>query len=1026
MLRDTPPVGRMKLQRRMLLHLIVLLCCITPRPAMAQGQVLSWSGCACQPTVLAGADSPVTCYQRNSMFGCAVDPSDSCADGGLNRTWDLCNVVDVYLVTDRSSSTASTGSLYVTLYGEDLVVLKTTELSSEILRKKISKVSLPLDNPAAVRTIKIEAAARVSLRIFEVQTIVNDLPPTIFAPPTPGQISFVGNEDIASTGIVSLWFVPVKQFLNGAALSQCLFDSVTVLMNGVEMADGRLSKENCDVPAYAYLQLGRDTMNIRPETSVLQGAMDENGKQSESEQDIIAIGSCRGAIKLELEEPLDTGGLPIAQYNVFFLRDGAYEKLTSIVASRTSENTTITVTRDANGNPLLPLTTYTFKVLALQANMGCDTLTGDDLESDAVSATTDVAAIPAPPSRPVLLLGSKCFALVTVAPPDDFGGAYVTGMTIGIFLSTGALHESFSVTLFPGEITIRNLLAYSSYAVKAALNTTIGDSGFGEALVFTTKDPSPPGKLTLLEITDLGSSSLIVRWKGPQDTGGGAISGYLLYQRAITATGTQDLIYNGSTDASKTSFLVGGLLASTKYVFAAIPVNQYGLAGMDDDHLVYATTFGQEVPFPPTDIKDSKVDAGYVELSFSEPFYTGGLHFSSTYFVALATVNDKGSSSYSSSIVVTTGEARRPGFPQLELISASGGSISLKWSLPEMAYNGTGYQSSIVPVSVSKPNTAYTIRAQDLKITIFRLGADTTYDVVAISHLEDSANVLTWGKISVSDSRITLSDNVTTDIVNSGYFEFGGYLFEVDTTQAQSNNTITYSASLSTDVGAIATTNLQNGDEYDVYVRGAFSDVANYTTAAPTRPGMPPISDLDYATGGALHVRISWPDDTDSRKVANVFWEAEDDAVNYRLFRDGELYIDNGEDITVCERCPKNMYSLDGLKCFYCPSGAKCNMTVRRATDTIAEELGTVSPRTEEGFYLFSAPATKQKSSCNKPSQWKNEDPCKKLALENPRKNLSDVIYECSNLNDFNVYWSADRLFSCLSGKIFYTCDVSL
>ncbi|KAG6975833.1 hypothetical protein JG688_00001981 [Phytophthora aleatoria] len=99
-------------------------------------------------------------------------------------------------------------------------------------------------------------------------------------------------------------------------------------------------------------------------------------------------------------------------------------------------------------------------------------------------------------------------------------------------------------------------------------------------------------------------------------------------------------------------------------------------------------------------------------------------------------------------------------------------------------------------------------------------------------------------------------------------------------------------------------------------------------------------------------------------------------------------------------------------------------MTVRRATDTIAEELGTVSPRTEEGFYLFSAPATKQKSSCNKPSQWKDEDPCKKLALGNPTKNLSDVIYECSNLNDFNVYWSADRLFSCLSGKTFYTCDV--
>ncbi|EEY65758.1 uncharacterized protein PITG_03282 [Phytophthora infestans T30-4] len=96
-------------------------------------------------------------------------------------------------------------------------------------------------------------------------------------------------------------------------------------------------------------------------------------------------------------------------------------------------------------------------------------------------------------------------------------------------------------------------------------------------------------------------------------------------------------------------------------------------------------------------------------------------------------------------------------------------------------------------------------------------------------------------------------------------------------------------------------------------------------------------------------------------------------------------------------------------------------MNVRRAIDTIAEELGTISPRTEEGYYLFSAPATKRESSCNKPSLWKDEDPCKKIALGNPSKNLSDVIYECSNLNDFNVYWSADRLFSCLSGKTFYT-----
>lgn len=143
-------------------------------------------------------------------------------------------VVALYLVTDRSSSPASSGSLVVSLYGDDQVMLKAVEFSSEILKKKISKITLPLDNEAVVKYVKvkfvrfeemlistiltimkIEAAARISLRIFEVQTAVNELPPTIFSPPTPGSITFVGNEDTTGTGIVSLWFVPVTKYVDG-------------------------------------------------------------------------------------------------------------------------------------------------------------------------------------------------------------------------------------------------------------------------------------------------------------------------------------------------------------------------------------------------------------------------------------------------------------------------------------------------------------------------------------------------------------------------------------------------------------------------------------------------------------------------------------------------------------------------------------------------------------------------------------------------------------------------------------------
>lgn len=113
---------------------------------------------------------------------------------------------------------------------------------------------------------------------------------------------------------------------------------------------------------------------------------------------------------------------------------------------------------------------------------------------------------------------------------------------------------------------------------------------------------------------------------------------------------------------------------------------------------------------------------------------------------------------------------------------------------------------------------------------------------------------------------------------------------------------------------------------------------------------------------------------------------------------------------------------MDGLACYPCPTGARCNETVRRATETIAIDYGTTSPRTSEGFYLFTAPATKHKQNCD-PAQWKSDDPCK--LLTDAQHNLTDVLHTCSLTATFKSYWSADRIFSCLSNQSFYACDVS-
>ncbi|KAG1703122.1 hypothetical protein DVH05_008034 [Phytophthora capsici] len=356
----------------------------------------------------------------------------------------------------------------------------------------------------------------------------------------------------------------------------------------------------------------------------------DRGSPSKTPQPSI-VGVTGGSIKLVLNEPLDTGGLPIAQFNLFILYDGSFTKLKSIPVSSTSATTAL-VTLGADGSPLRPQTSYIFKALALQANVVCDTLTTDDLASDIVTTTTGDAATPIPPSVSALLLLSGCTALLTASPPDDLGGAGITGMTFGVFLSTGVLYQRFTVQLYPGEITLRNLLANTSYSVRAAFYTDNGDSEFGQALNFTTLGPSLPGKLKRLAVTDVGPCWAHVQWEGPEDTGCGFISGYLLYQRTTTTT-SQELIYNGSSDSTTTSYRAERLLAKTAYIFSVVPINQYGLAGLDANVIV-TTTSDAEVPFAPTSVTQTQVSGGYVELSFVEPFSTGGFALKSLQYLA--------------------------------------------------------------------------------------------------------------------------------------------------------------------------------------------------------------------------------------------------------------------------------------------------------------------------------------------------------------------------------------------------------
>ncbi|OWZ22855.1 hypothetical protein PHMEG_0002377 [Phytophthora megakarya] len=373
------------------------------------------------------------------------------------------------------------------------------------------------------------------------------------------------------------------------------------------------------------------------------------------------------------------------------------------------------VTRDIDGKPLPPLTTYRFKALALQADVVCDTLTEDELESDVVNTMTEVATVPAPPTRPALVLVSGCTASITATPPDDLGGTDVTGMIIGVFLSTGDLYQTFEVALHPGEITVRNLLAHTNYSVKAALTTASEDYGFGESLKFSTKNPTLPGKLSLIQVRNIGSSSVLVEWEGPDDTGGGEISD--------GSWSLSEVVYDDRTSLIRT-ILISNISANTEYAFSVKAYNFRTLCRPDEDvtpsRELHLTTQDASVPSQPKNIRTVQVTGGTITLAWDSPRSSGGeplqwYHIkggvqhselqvmanvsataptvrrlygfiaSTSYQFVIAGENARGYGLYSASLNVTTTQTSAPGPPKSlrQISSFSGGTVVLAWETPE-------------------------------------------------------------------------------------------------------------------------------------------------------------------------------------------------------------------------------------------------------------------------------------------------------------------------------------------------------
>ena len=250
--------------------------------------------------------------------------------------------------------------------------------------------------------------------------------------------------------------------------------------------------------------------------------------------------------------PADNGS-PLTGFMVTPYVNGAAQTPTSVAPTVTGT----TIGSLSNG------TTYTFAVTATNA-IG----TSPAGTSGAVTpaAPPPTATVPSAPTGLTAVPGNAS-ATVSWAAPANTGGTPLTSYTLtastgGSVVSTLALPPTATTQLVSG------LVNGTAYTFDLIATNAVGDSA--AATTGPVTPTAPPGPVSGVTAVP-GDSQVTVSWTAPTDTGGLALTGYV-----VTPVGPGGPLPAVNVPAANTSTVVSGLTNGTTYTFDVAAVNSAG------------------------------------------------------------------------------------------------------------------------------------------------------------------------------------------------------------------------------------------------------------------------------------------------------------------------------------------------------------------------------------------------------------------------------------------------------------------
>jgi len=254
-----------------------------------------------------------------------------------------------------------------------------------------------------------------------------------------------------------------------------------------------------------------------------------------------------GSTTIEWIAPTSDGGSPITDYVIEYSVAGSGTWTT--FSDGTSTATSATITGLTAGNA------YEFRVSAKN-------LIGNSLPS---FTSPVVESLPTAPAITAVTGGSEKVT-VTWNAPSHLGSGTLTDYEVTAYDAAGNVAGTCNPASGQRTCDVTGLDNGSSYTFKVAAITSIGSSAQSSAssVVIPAGVPSAPANVAAVT----SGSNMTVTFDAPSDTGGSAITSYVVTSSPSGATCTRG--------ANATTYTCTGLTAGTNYTYSVKAVNSKG------------------------------------------------------------------------------------------------------------------------------------------------------------------------------------------------------------------------------------------------------------------------------------------------------------------------------------------------------------------------------------------------------------------------------------------------------------------